>query len=334
MKRGHMVAACLLFLLAGTAGCSGKGDETRGKDPRAGKPAVAVDAAKATTGDIDDGIEVVGTLSPKYHAELKSEYGGVVTHVYVTEWARVRKGDPLMKVDTREGEVMLKKAGAALEAAKAALLEAEAAQRRAAREYERSVKLQESGLVTRQELDDARTQIEAADAICSGDLWVRDGRMLQTLILDDRGKPVADVYVCPDNDVCFLMVEGITTEDLSACLAQHVSPDLDVQLEDLRPGHELLSVHGPYAWELMSRWLTPDIIGLPYLSFYRFDRGICFRAGKTGEFGYDLMLRKEHVADARQELLELAVKDPAHFSALLEFALYQEEEYRSAVPKQ
>jgi len=36
----------------------------------------------------------------------------------------------------------------------------------------------------------------------------------------------------------------------------------------------------------------------------------------------------------RQELLELAVKDPAHFSALLEFALYQEEEYRSAVPKQ
>jgi RND family efflux transporter MFP subunit len=164
MKRGHMVAACLLFLLAGTAGCSGKGDETRGKDPRAGKPAVAVDAAKATTGDIDDGIEVVGTLSPKYHAELKSEYGGVVTHVYVTEWARVRKGDPLMKVDTREGEVMLKKAGASLEAAKAALLEAEAAQRRAAREYERSVKLQESGLVTRQELDDARTQIEAADA--------------------------------------------------------------------------------------------------------------------------------------------------------------------------
>lgn len=147
--------------------------------------------------------------------------------------------------------------------------------------------------------------IEAVDAICSGDLWVRDGRMLQTLIVDDQGKPVADVYVCPDNDACFLMVEGITTEQLSACLAQHVDPDLDVRLEDLRPEHELLSVHGPYAWELMSRWLTPDIIGLPYLSFYRFDRGICFRAGKTGEFGYDLMLRNEHAADARRELLEL-----------------------------
>jgi hypothetical protein len=36
----------------------------------------------------------------------------------------------------------------------------------------------------------------------------------------------------------------------------------------------------------------------------------------------------------RQQLLDLAVKDPAHFSALLEFALKQEQEYRSAVHKQ
>jgi hypothetical protein len=33
-------------------------------------------------------------------------------------------------------------------------------------------------------------------------------------------------------------------------------------------------------------------------------------------------------------LLDLAEKDPAHFSALLEFALKQEQEYRSAVHKQ
>jgi O-antigen ligase len=39
-------------------------------------------------------------------------------------------------------------------------------------------------------------------------------------------------------------------------------------------------------------------------------------------------------AKPRQQLLELAEKDPAHFSALLEFALKQEQEYRSAVHKQ
>jgi len=157
-------AAAILVLLAAAAGCSGRGDGAAGKEKRAGKPAVAVDLAEATVGDIVLGVEVVGTLSPKYQAELKSEYGGLVTHVYVTEWARVRKGDPLMKVDTREGEVMLRKAVAAVDAAKAALLEAEAARGRAAREHERALKLQESGLMTRQGLDDATTQIEAAQA--------------------------------------------------------------------------------------------------------------------------------------------------------------------------
>ncbi|MGC2048472.1 MAG: Wzy polymerase domain-containing protein [Gallionella sp.] len=36
----------------------------------------------------------------------------------------------------------------------------------------------------------------------------------------------------------------------------------------------------------------------------------------------------------RQQMLEMTEKDPAHFSALLEFALKQEQEYRSAVHKQ
>ena len=150
--------------------------------------------------------------------------------------------------------------------------------------------------------DDA---IDAVDAVCSSDLWVRDGRMLQSLILDERGQPVADVYVCPDDEACILMVEGITTEEFAACLARHADPGLEIELEDLRPEHELLSLHGPYAWEVLSRWLTPDIIGLPYLSFYHFDRGICFRAGKTGEYGYDLVMRSEDAEDARRELLEL-----------------------------
>ena len=164
MRTPVAIAAMLLAAVAGAAGCSGAQDDRPGNAAGAGRPAVAVEVARATVGDVAEGVEVVGTLSPKYQAELKSEYGGLVTHVYVTEWARVRKGDPLMKVDTREGEVILRRAGAAREAATAALLEAEAARNRAARERDRAVKLQESGLITRQGLDDARTQIEAAEA--------------------------------------------------------------------------------------------------------------------------------------------------------------------------
>ncbi len=164
MKRKHGLGAAVLAAWIAVAGCSGKGDAKPGNVATAGKPPVAVDTASAAAGDITDGIEVVGTLSSKFQAEIKSEVGGLVTKVFVNDWARVRKGDPLLQVDTREGEVVLQKAKAALEMAKAGLLEAEAAGNRADREFERGKMLTESGLLTRQGMDDIRTQKEAAAA--------------------------------------------------------------------------------------------------------------------------------------------------------------------------
>jgi len=164
MSRRFALGAAALAAFLAAAACSSKEGVEKATAALARKPAVSVDAANAVKGDVTEGIEVVGTLSPKYQAEIKSEYGGVVARVYVNDWARVSKGDPLLKVDTREGEVLLLKAKAALEMAKAGQLEAEAAVARADREYERAVKLQESGLLTRQGMDDARTQKEAAAA--------------------------------------------------------------------------------------------------------------------------------------------------------------------------
>ena len=164
MNRRFALGAVVVAAFLAAAGCSSKEGVEKAKAAAAGKPAVSVDALIAATGDVTEGIEVVGTLSPKFQAEIKPEYGGVVVHVYVNDWAKVRKGDPLLKVDTREGEVLLLKAKAALEMAKAGQLEAEAAVSRADREYDRAVKLQESGLLTRQAMDDARTQKEAAAA--------------------------------------------------------------------------------------------------------------------------------------------------------------------------
>ncbi len=164
MNRRFALGAAALAVFLVAAGCSPKEGDGKAGIPPAGKPAVSVDALIAATGDVSEGIEVIGTLSPKYRAEIKPEYGGVVVQVYVNDWAKVRKGDPLLRVDTREGEVLLLKAKAALEMANAGQLEAEAAVARADREYDRAVKLLESGLLTRQAMDDARTQKEAAAA--------------------------------------------------------------------------------------------------------------------------------------------------------------------------
>lgn len=122
-----------------------------------GRPAVAVEVAPAVEADIEESIEVVGSLEPKFSADIKSEFTAVVEEVYVTEWVRVRKGMPLAKLDTREAE-------ASLQAARAGLLQAEVAETRASRELERALRLREAGLMTQQNLDDARTAFEASQA--------------------------------------------------------------------------------------------------------------------------------------------------------------------------
>jgi RND family efflux transporter MFP subunit len=154
----------LVLLWAASAGCSGKGEGDKSNEKTAGRPPVAVDVGRAEVVDFTDGIDVVGSLSPKFSVDVKSEYSGLVTDVYVNEWVRVTKGTPLARIDTREMEIMLQKARAAVETAKANLLQAEVAGSRANREYERLLKLKEFGLVTQQSLDEGLTEKEAAAA--------------------------------------------------------------------------------------------------------------------------------------------------------------------------
>jgi RND family efflux transporter MFP subunit len=61
-------------------------------------------------------------------------------------------------------EILLQRASAAVEMAKATLLQAEVAGNRANREYDRQVKLRERGVVTQQALDDSLTEKEASAA--------------------------------------------------------------------------------------------------------------------------------------------------------------------------
>jgi len=162
MKKGFILKVALFALWVGIYGCSATGEDKKPNEKVGQRPPVAVEVTKATAANITDGIEVIGTLSSKFGAEVKSEYTGIVAEVDVTEWVQVEKGTPLARLDTREGELVLKKAQTAVEIAKANLMQVEVAANRANREYERALKLKEVGLITQQNLDDARTEREAA----------------------------------------------------------------------------------------------------------------------------------------------------------------------------
>ncbi|MBP7864358.1 MAG: efflux RND transporter periplasmic adaptor subunit [Acidobacteria bacterium] len=171
IDRSFPKLALLLLAAACLTGCLAKSDASQGATPAAtaksapaAKPSVPVDVAPVAVGPLTAGVEVTGTLVPKFKAEVKSEYAGIVTHVYVTEWVRVSRGQALAKLDTREAEIMLKKAQAAVEVARSGLLQTQVQEARANREYDRMVRLKNGGLATQQALDEALTAKQAAEA--------------------------------------------------------------------------------------------------------------------------------------------------------------------------
>jgi RND family efflux transporter MFP subunit len=155
MKRVYIYALLTVCCFALSA-CGGKKESVAAKAP------VAVEVVRATPASLVEGIEVTGSLDPKFYADVKTQIPGLVKQVYVTEWVRVRKGQPLARIDVAETEAMVKRAEAALESSKAGLAQAQVADNRAEREQTRMLKLKESGLATQQALDDAKTEREAA----------------------------------------------------------------------------------------------------------------------------------------------------------------------------
>jgi RND family efflux transporter MFP subunit len=153
MKTPRLILAFAPLSVAVLIGCSGKGSGSATTSPQR----MAVEAAPVSIGSLRQTIAVVGTLEPKWQAEVKAEYSGVVTEVLVPEWTPVKKGDVLLRFDAREAE-------AVAASARASFLQAEAAATRATRERERTEKLKEAGLATQQQVDEARTTADVAQA--------------------------------------------------------------------------------------------------------------------------------------------------------------------------
>lgn len=144
---------------------------------------------------------------------------------------------------------------------------------------------------------------QAVDRVCPRELFVRDSQMMHTLMLDEAGTTAADVYVCRDDEAFILLVEerpGFSAHDHLRAAA---GPGVAIQ--PLDGTHQLVSLDGPYAWELMAELVGPHVVGLPYMSFFHGEGWTCFRAGKTGEYGYALLVESARAAGLVARIQEL-----------------------------
>jgi glycine cleavage system aminomethyltransferase T len=158
---------------------------------------------------------------------------------------------------------------------------------------------------------------ETVSRLTSGDLFLRDGQVLHSLWLDEAAHPLADVYVLRDDEAFVILAESYESE-LYEWASRHASPGATI--EPLGESHRVLSLNGPFAWELLSEIVGADLVSLPYMAGFKIEGGWAMRAGKTGEFGYDMVVpferhrhlearlrdagRRFDLADANLEVLE------------------------------
>jgi multidrug efflux system membrane fusion protein len=78
-------------------------------------PGITITSATAQKGNIGIYLDAIGTVTPVYTDSITSQVNGLVDAVHYTEGQRVRKGDPLVDIDSRTYLAMLSQAQGVLE---------------------------------------------------------------------------------------------------------------------------------------------------------------------------------------------------------------------------
>ena len=138
---------------------------------------------------------------------------------------------------------------------------------------------------------DAPDGADALDGLLAGDvLKLRYGRATDTFLAAESGKIASAVTVVDVDDKLFVFAEAPS--------AEAVSPIADLPgAQNLDGTHTVLSVDGPEAWRVLKAVFGADIYNLTYMSAEKYDfngfPAIVVRAGKTGEFGYSVLVPNE-----------------------------------------
>jgi RND family efflux transporter MFP subunit len=155
--RGYPAKSPLLIavLASGlTLACSGNAAQNAHANGPAGMP-VKVQEARATP--VDDATEYVATLKSRDSAVIMPQVEGQVTKINVHSGEAVEAGAPLMEIDPLKQQATVKSQESTRAAQQANLNWTK-------QQYERAQGLYSAGVVSRQDLDQAKSAMDAAQA--------------------------------------------------------------------------------------------------------------------------------------------------------------------------
>lgn len=148
--------SCVLFLesvLLASLGCGDTKAAKAGGDAKA----MPVQVKTAAPASVDDSTEYVATLKSRDSAIVMPQVEGIITQIFVHSGDRVAAGAPLMQIDPAKQQATVK----SQEDARSAQL---AQVKWAQQNYDRVSGLAGAGVVSKQDLDQARATLDAAQA--------------------------------------------------------------------------------------------------------------------------------------------------------------------------
>lgn len=148
---------------------------------------------------------------------------------------------------------------------------------------------------------------ELLNTVVAGDLSsIRDEQAIYTVMLDQDGKIITDLYVLCDDERFILLSEWLKGEQLVELLNDALANTdyEDIGIRSLNDEFGILHFEGPYSWELMAEFYGMDVLGLPFMEFMNVDDINLFRSGKHGEYSYKVIAEKEQLAKLWQRALE------------------------------
>lgn len=151
-----------------------------------------------------------------------------------------------------------------------------------------------------------RGAFAALDAVLARGVPLREARAVPALLLRDDGSVLADVLVVGEAGGALVLAEGASAATIAAHLRAHAPADAEI--DELDASHALMTLEGPFAWELLGALVGPDVLAAPYHTSFALDLGPsrAIRAGKAGEYAYHLLIPRDHEAALRAQLAELA----------------------------
>ena len=152
LARTLILPASLLAVLLFTTAC---GNSTAAKADAPQAMPVKVHTAKSQK--VDDTTDYVATLKSRDSAVVMPQVEGIITQIFVHSGERVASGAPMMQIDPAKQQATVK----SQESATAAQL---AQVKWAQQNYDRVNGLANAGVVSKQDLDQARATLDAAQA--------------------------------------------------------------------------------------------------------------------------------------------------------------------------